>query len=52
MLRVGRINSRSLQGPIRLPVDKKQMLELVEKTYEGWFKVFKETVVPKLMKQG
>ena len=51
MLRVGRINSRSLQGPIRLPVDKKQMLELVEKTYEGWFKVFKETVVPKLMKQ-
>ena len=51
MLRVGRINSRALQGPIRLPVDKKEMLEIVETTYEGWFKIFKETVVPKLINQ-
>ena len=51
MLRVGRINSRALQGPIRLPVDKKEMLEVVETTYEGWFKIFKETVVPKLIRQ-
>ena len=51
MLRVGRINSRALHGPIRLPVDKKEMLKIVETTYEGWFKVFKETVVPKLIRQ-
>ena len=51
MLRVGKINSRALQGPIRLPVDKKELLEVVETTYEGWFKIFKETVVPKLIRQ-
>ena len=51
MLRVGRINSRALQGPIRLPVDNEEMLEVVETTYEGWFKIFKETVVPKLIRQ-
>ena len=51
MLRVGKINSRALQGPIRLPVNKREMLEIVEKTYHGWFKVFKETVVPHLIHQ-
>ena len=51
MLRVGRINSRALQGPIRLPVDKKELLEVVETTYKGWFKIFKETVVPRLIRQ-
>ena len=51
MLRVGRINSRALQGPIRLPVSKKEMLEQVENLYQGWFKVFKETVVPRLISQ-
>ena len=51
MLRVGKINSRALQGPIRLPVNKKEMLEQVELTYQGWFKIFKETVVPRLIPQ-
>ena len=51
MLRVGRINSRALQGPIRLPVDKKELMEQVELTYKGWFKVFRETVVPRLIHQ-
>ena len=51
MLRVGKMNRRALQGPIRLPVDKKEILERVEKTYQGWFKIFKETVVPRLISQ-
>ena len=51
MLRVGKINSRALQGPIRLPVDKRELLEHVEKIYSGWFKIFKDTVVPKLIQQ-
>ena len=51
MLRVGRINSRALQGPIRLPVNKKELMEQVELTYQGWFKVFKENVVPRLIHQ-
>ena len=51
MLRVGRINSRALQGPVRLPTNKKELLQHVEKLYGGWFKVFKETVVPRLIQQ-
>ena len=51
MLRVGRINSRALQGPIRLPVDKKELLQQVENTYKAWFRVFKEVMVPRLIHQ-
>ena len=51
MLRVGKINSRAIQGPIRLPVSKRELLDHVDKLYSGWFKVFKETVVPRLIHQ-
>ena len=51
MLRVGKVNSRALQGPIRLPASKKELLEHVEKLYSGWFKIFKNTVVPRLIHQ-
>lgn len=49
MLRLGRINSRAIQGPIRLPANKKELLQHVEKLYSGWFKIFKDTVVPRLI---
>ena len=48
MLRVGRINSRSLDGPIRLPVNRQEQLKAVEEVYEAWFKVWKESYLPKL----
>ena len=51
MLRVGKINSRVIQGPIRLPVNRKELLGHVEKIYSGWFKIFKDTVVPRLIHQ-
>ena len=51
MLRIGRINSRALQGPIRLPVNKKDLMEQVELTYKAWFRIFKESHVPRLMSQ-
>ena len=51
MLRVGRINSRALQGPIRLPASKMELLQHVEKLYSGWFKIFRDTVVPRLIQQ-
>ena len=35
MLHVGRINSKALQGPIGLHVDKKELMELLELTYKG-----------------
>ena len=51
MLRVGRINSRALQGPIRLPTSKREILKHVENLYQGWFRIFKDAVVPKLINQ-
>ena len=36
---------------IELPVSKQKLLEHVEKLYSGWFKIFKETVVPRLINQ-
>ena len=51
MLRVGRLNSRALQGPIRLPANKKELLDHVDKLYSGWFKIFTDTVVPSLIQQ-
>ena len=51
MLRVGRINSRSLQGPIRLPTSRREMLDQVEKVYQGWFRIFRDSVVPRLINQ-
>ena len=51
MLRIGRNNNRALQGPIRLPGNTKELLDLVDSTYKAWFNVFKETVVPRLIPQ-
>ena len=51
MLRVGRMNSRALDGPIRLPTTKREMLDQVEKTYQSWFRIFRDTVVPRLINQ-
>ena len=49
MLRTGRLNQRSLEGPIRLPENRKEMLKQVEETYLAWFKIWLNTLVPKLM---
>ena len=42
---------RALQGPIRLPASKMELLQHVEKLYSGWFKIFRDTVVPRLIQQ-
>ena len=49
-LRVGRINDRSLDGPIKLPNGPGEMMEKVEKAYVAFFKIWNEVMVPKLMK--
>ena len=33
MLRTGRLNQRSMEGPIRLPENRKEMLKQVEEMY-------------------
>ena len=49
MLRVGRVNKRSLDGPIQLPKSRMDLLSKVEETYLAWFRIWLETLVPKLM---
>merc|ERR1711867_42158 len=50
MLRIGRMNTRSLDGPIRLPSGPQELMEKVEKTYTLFYKLWNITMVPKLMR--
>ena len=43
-------NSRALDGPIRLADNVGRMMSKVEDTYEMWFRVWRDTWVPKLMR--
>ena len=49
MMRLGRINTRALSGPLRLPSGASEMVEKVVKAYEAWFKVWSESYIPKLL---
>ena len=49
MLRMGRINTRALSGPLKLPSGASDMVEKVIKMYEAWYKVWSETYIPKLL---
>ena len=51
MLRIGRINSRSLEGPVRLSSENRKMLGNIQDTYEAWYKIWCEVYVPKLVVQ-
>ena len=52
MLRIGRINQRALDGPIKLPGGVGELAEKVEKGYSVFFKLLNITMIPKLMKQN
>ena len=49
MLRVGRINSRSLDGLVRLPDKYREQVEAVENIYDAWFRIWHESYLPKLI---
>merc|ERR1711888_461787 len=51
MLRVGRSNERALDGPMRMPAGDGELLKEVEKIYNGWFKIWNVSYLPKLMYQ-
>ena len=50
MLRLGRNNSRDLDGPVKLPSGPREIMENVEKCYSGWFKIWNNVLIPKLMR--
>ena len=49
MLKMGHKNQRQLEGPIRLARGVRELVDKVEKLYEAWFLVWRDTVVPKIM---
>ena len=49
MMRHGRINCRSLAGPLRLPHGASEMAAKVSSTYEAWYKVWSDSYIPKLL---
>ena len=51
MMRMGRTNQRTLDGPVRLARGAREMVEKVEELYDAWFRVWQDSVVPKLMFQ-
>ena len=51
LLRIGRLNSRSLSGPIKYPKGPEEYLKKVNDTYEAFFKIWNEVYIPKLIPQ-
>ena len=51
MMRVGRNNDRSLEGNFRLPSGGSEMVDKVDKLYQAWYRLWKDAVVPKLIRQ-
>ena len=51
MFRVGRLNSRALSGPVRLPKGPKEMMSKVEKLYDSFFQLINIVMVPRLIAQ-
>ena len=51
MMRVGRNNERSLEGNFRLPAGGYEMVDKVDKLYKAWYSLWKDAVVPKLIRQ-
>ena len=51
MLKTGRINSRALDGPVKLSNDNRKMLGEIQTKFESWYKLWCDVYVPKLMAQ-
>ena len=50
LLKIGRLNTRSLDGPIRMPAGPGELMEKIEKGYSSFFRIWNTTVIPKMMK--
>ena len=49
MMRIGRIHSRTLNGPVKLPEGPATMMDKVEKSYEIFYKLYNDTMIAKLI---
>ena len=51
MLKIGRINTRAVDGPVKLSSDNRKMLNDIQTKFEIWYKNWFEVYIPKLMVQ-
>ena len=51
MMKIGRLNSRALSGPIRFPTGPKDVMKKVEDVYDAFFKIWNVSMVPRLIPQ-
>ena len=51
MMRIGRIHSRTLNGPVTLPEGPATMMDKVEKAYNVFYKLYNDTMVAKLIQE-
>jgi hypothetical protein len=51
MMRMGHNNERALDGNFRLPVGGYEMVEKVDRMYQAWYKLWRDSVVPKLIRK-
>ena len=49
MLRIGRMTSRNLQGPVTVPSGPKEMMQKVSDLYELWYQVYNDSYVMKTL---
>ena len=45
LLKIGRLHSRALNGPVKFPTGPKDLMVKVEQTYEAFFKVWNTSMV-------
>ena len=50
MLRVGRNNSRALDGPVKMPNGPGELMKKVETAYKMFYELWNVTMIPKLMR--
>ena len=51
MMKIGRLNSRVVDGPIRFPTGPKDLMVKVEEVFDAFFQVWNISCVPKLIPQ-
>ena len=51
MMRIGRIHSRTLNGPVKLPEGSATMMDKVRKIYNVFYKLYNDTMVAKLIQE-
>ena len=51
VMKIGRLNSRSLTGPLKFPKGPKDYIKKVEDTYEAFYKIWNTVMVPRMIPQ-